>query len=262
MIRRAAIGIFLLSLSVALPACGAIGQVSAPKQVPAANQGSSNATADQSVTSAPGGSTSQDNRSARGPAVAGTIQSVNGTSITVQSPRGGDPITVELTSGTTIQKQVTASLSDAKVGDQIFAVGQLNGSMLQARRIQLGAGQNAGRFGGGGFGNAGNGGNGGNVGNAGNAGGGGNAGNGGVRGSVVAGTVDSVSSDLITVKKTDGLTVQVQLAQNGRIMQTMTGSTSDLAQGKFLIAFGQQQGNTVTATSVNLSDAAPAGANG
>src|SRR5262245_44598807 len=112
MIRRFVVGACLLTLTVALPACNGIGQASAPRQVPAGNVDTSNVAADQSATAASGGSAAQDNRTGRGPAVAGTIQSVNGTSVIVKNPRGGDPITVELTSGTTIQKQVTATLSD------------------------------------------------------------------------------------------------------------------------------------------------------
>ena len=181
----------------------------------------------------------------RGPAVAGTVQSVNGTTITVQPLRRGATMTVQLTNDTTIRKQVTRTITDVKAGDPIVAIGQETGTVMQARQIRLGgvAGQVGARPAGG----------------AGANGNGGAGANGGA--SVVSGTVDSASADTINVKTSTGSTVQVQLAKNGRIIAQEAGTAADIATGKYIVAAGKQQGSTVTATSVNVLDTAPTGGN-
>lgn len=187
------------------------------------------------TTPNPGGA----NRPARAPNVAGTVQSVNGSTITVQTPPGSNPATFQLTNGTTIVKQTIATLTDIKPGTEIVAFGPSSAGVLQAQRIQIGTGLGQGRQGGGGPG-----GNGGNT-----------------NRTVVNGTVDSVSGNTLTVKSTDGSSAQVQLAPNGRIVQQTAGTPADIVQGKFVIAVGQQQNGTLVATSVSLSDTAPAGRN-
>jgi hypothetical protein len=249
------IGMSLIGIALALPGCRVIGQSStAPNQLPAAT--ALNSSTDQSTTANAAGNAGQRQGF---PGVAGTIQSVNGSTVTVQSARGGQSVTVQLTGATTIQRQNAATISDVKAGQNIFAFGQLSNGVLQARRIQLG-GQPPVRFGGGGPGSGGNRNNGGGNGPNGNGNGAGNSGGNGGRGNAVGGTVDSVNGDTINVNTTTGNSVQVQLAANGQMLLVTTGNPSDIAQGKFLVAFGDQQGNTFTATSINVSDSAPAGA--
>ncbi len=233
-----------LGLIALVTACSAVGQASAPAASPSVSTAASTTPPAADSTANPGGA----NRPARAPSVAGTVQTVNGTTITVQSAQGGNPATIQLTKDTRIVKQSDVAMSDLTSGTAITAVGQLSGNVVQARRIQVGTNPAAPRQGGGGPG--GNGGNGGNGANGGNP-----------PPTVVNGTVDSVTGNTVTVKKTDGTSVQVQLASNGRITQQTIVTAADIVQGKFVMAIGQLQGNTLTATNVNLSDTAPAGRN-
>jgi preprotein translocase subunit YajC len=154
-------------------------------------------------------------------------------------------MTVEVTADTTIRKQVSQTLADIKPGATVFALGQQNGAVVQARQIRLGVTPGAGRP------------------NGGNGRQGGNGtprpatAPGGV--TVVAGTVDSVSGDTVTVKSATGTSVQVQLLANGQVTAQENGTIADITAGKFLVAVGPQQGTTVTASTVNVTDAPPAG---
>jgi preprotein translocase subunit YajC len=190
--------------------------------------------------------------------VAGTVQSINGSTIVVQRQQDNSTATVQISSSTTIRKQDVGALSDLQPGANLIAFGQTANNVFQAQQIQLGTGQFPGRTGGNGGGNGGNGSNGG-----GNNGGNGNGGNGGGRpgpgggapGQVLAGTVDSVSGNTVTVKANDGSTTQLQLAANGRIVKTSNGTAADIQTGEFLIATGQDQGTTLDATNVTVSPA-------
>jgi hypothetical protein len=102
-----------------------------------------------------------------GRGVSGTVESVDGNTITVTT-RNGQTEKVQLASNATITKQTSGQLSDITKGAQIVALGQANGGTFQATSIQIGGG-----FGGGFGGRGGNGPNGsaGGNGNGGNAGG-------------------------------------------------------------------------------------------
>jgi hypothetical protein len=219
-----------LGLAAVVTACGTVSQASTAVTPPAPTAATGAAT-----TPNPGGA----NRPARAPNVAGTVQGVNGSTITVQGAQGGNPATFQFTNVTTFFKQTTATLTDIKPGTEIVAFGTSSSGVLQAQRIQIGAGPGQGRRAGGGPG-----GNGGNT-----------------NRTVVNGAVDSVSGNTVTVKSTDGSSAQVQLAPNGRIVQQTAGTPADIVQGKFVIAVGQQQNGALVATSVSLSDTAPAGRN-
>jgi hypothetical protein len=187
--------------------------------------------------------------------VAGAVQSVNGSTITVQTANGGTS-TIQLSNSTTIRKQVTETVNDLKTGTPIFAVGQQNGNVFQARQITVRAGQGGGPNGNGGAFGAGNprgNGNGNRSGGNGNT----NGANGNGAPSFVNGTVDSVSGNAVTVKTAEGSSVQIQLASNGRIVATQSASASDVKPGEYLTAGGQNQGGAFVASNVNLSDSAP-----
>jgi Domain of unknown function (DUF5666) len=156
---------------------------------------------------------------------------------------------VEITSNTTIRKQVTGAIGDLKAGDTVSAFGQQNGNVVQARQITVGNGQGQGQGQG--------------QGRAGSA----TPSNGTPRagtanGTAVNGTVDSISGGTITVKTNTGSSVQVQLAANGRIVEDNAASASDIQPGEFLVATGQQQGSDLVATTINLSTTPPAGPGG
>ena len=226
MFWKVGLGLGAIGLTLGLVACGAANQATA------------------SVVGTPAATQQQTNRSARGtsggPNVVGTVQAVNGSTITVQRPGNGGSVTVQVTGSTTIRKQVERTINDVKAGQAIVAFGQQNGGAFQARQIQLGVTQ----------------------GPAGPRGDGGSAGRAGARGgSIVSGTVDGVSGSTITVKSDSGTSVQVQLAANGRIVEQTTGSASDVKQGDVVFVAGQLQGNVMTATSLDISTGFPGRAN-
>ena len=236
MIRKFGVGVAAFALAAGLVACSQSG---------AATIGNAGAAA---ATQPAGGA---GRGAGGGPNVFGTVQTINGSTLTIQSQRGnGGTVTVQLDGSTTIRKQVQGALSDAKAGENIVAVGQENNGVLQARQIQLGTGFGAGQGNGQGQGNRRQG-----TGTPGPRGAGGNA-------TVVRGTVDSVSTDTITVKTNSGTSEQVQLAANGRVIEQSTASASDIKQGDLVIATGQQKGNTLTATTVTLTAGFPNGGNG
>src|SRR5215469_2600329 len=173
----------------------------------------------------------------RGPSVVGTIQTINGSTITVQPASGDAVATVQITDSTAIRKDVAQTIDAVKPGMSVLAIGQQNGNTFEARLIQLRT-QAPPRNGGNGQG--------------------GNGARGGQNGtSFVGGTVDSVSGNTIAVKTSEGSSVQVQLASNGRVVEQTSGSTSDLKQGEYVVATGQKQGDILVASSLNLSDSPP-----
>jgi preprotein translocase subunit YajC len=186
-----------------------------------------------------GNGTPTGNRASRGPGVSGTVQAVNGSMITVQTRQNNTTVTVQINSDTTILRQTTETIAQVKSGDTIFALGQLSGDVVQARQIRLNATPGAGRP----------------NGAVGNPAGPATPAAGAPAGlKAVTGTVDSVSTDTITVKAADGSSVKVQLAANGRITNQTTATAADIIAGKFLTVAGQMQGTTLVATSVNLTD--------
>src|SRR5712691_1526072 len=120
-----------LGLAAVVTACGTVSQAST-----AVTPAAPTAVTGAATTPNPGGA----NRPARAPNVAGTVQSVNGSTIMVQTSPGGNSATFQLTNGTTIVKQTTATLPDVKPGTEIVAFGHSSSGVLQAQRIQIGAG--------------------------------------------------------------------------------------------------------------------------
>src|SRR5262249_43557256 len=65
--------------------------------------------------------------------LAGTVSSVAKGSVTITPLRGGDPVTIKVSESTRVMKdRESAKLSDIKVGDVVFARGNLNGNAMDA----------------------------------------------------------------------------------------------------------------------------------
>ena len=69
----------------------------------------------------------------RGPNVVGTIQTINGSTITVQPASGDAAATVQITDSTAIRKEVVETIDAVKPGMNVVAIGQENGNTFEAR---------------------------------------------------------------------------------------------------------------------------------
>ena len=74
-----------------------------------------------------------------GGGTAGTVSAIAGNVVTL-STRDGRTIQVQLDANTALRKQVDGQLSDLKTGEQIVAIGTLNGNTMQATNVQIGGG--------------------------------------------------------------------------------------------------------------------------
>lgn len=84
---------------------------------------------------APGANTGGANGRRLGGGTAGTLKSVNGSSLVVTATDGSS-VTVKTSSTTTIEKSVTGSIGDVKVGDNVVATGSSTGAdALTAQRV-------------------------------------------------------------------------------------------------------------------------------
>jgi len=83
--------------------------------------------------------------------VTGTVQKVEGNTLTVTSAQG-ETVTVQITDSTPIEKTVAGSASDLTVGANVLVIGTRSGNNVAATAIQLtdGAAGLGGLFGGGG----------------------------------------------------------------------------------------------------------------
>ena len=80
----------------------------------------------------------------------------------------------------------------------------------------------------------------------------GGQGPGGFAGRGVNGTVSAISGNTITLTARDGSTVQVQLAQGGVVRKQTEGQLSDIKAGDQITAIGTRDGDTVTASAIQL----------
>jgi Domain of unknown function (DUF5666) len=77
----------------------------------------------------------------------GRIESINGNELKVKNPRTGEETIIEVNDQTQFMKQgQSIALSDLKVGDRIFAMGQLSNGKFVADRIMLGGMRGRGGF--------------------------------------------------------------------------------------------------------------------
>ncbi len=72
----------------------------------------------------------------------------------------------------------------------------------------------------------------------------------------VAGTIQTVDGNLLTVSSTQGETVTVQLADDTPIQKTVAGSKSDLTVGANVLVVGTRSGNNVAPTDIQLTNGA------
>lgn len=85
------------------------------------------------------GGTGQNGPGRRGQNLIGTVATLDGQSIVIQTP-AGEQMTIQLQTNATIRKQVDGTMSDIHTGDRIVALGTLNGSVFQATSVQIGVG--------------------------------------------------------------------------------------------------------------------------
>lgn len=75
----------------------------------------------------------------------------------------------------------------------------------------------------------------------------------------VAGTIEKVEGNLLTVSSAQGETVTVQLADDTPIQKTVAGSKSDLTVGANILVVGTRSGNNVAPTDIQLTNGAGLG---
>ena len=68
----------------------------------------------------------------------------------------------------------------------------------------------------------------------------------------VAGVVEKVDADRVTLTAVDGSQVTVELAPDGTVRRTVEGSLADLKPGERVVAFGTRSGDVFRATSVQI----------
>jgi hypothetical protein len=224
---------------------------------------------------------------ARAAGVAGTVSTVDGSTLTVKTTANGrfagggaaggtagttptttptpSTVTVKTNSSTTVTEAVTATVGDLAVGDHVLAIGtSANGTVTAVSLTDTGATASnaAGRFGGGG--GAGGGGfqrpagaNGTPPQGAAGAGGGGFAG-----GQFALGTVKSVDASSVTVTETDGSEVTMAVASTTRITKQEARTVADIKVGDTVRVTSQQSGDVITATSIQMGDLTAGGPGG
>jgi hypothetical protein len=215
----------------------------------------------------------------------GQVVSIDGTTLVVkgQGEQGTD-ITVTLNENTKYTKQATLDIASVPTGETVTAMGTQDGDVFTATQVRVGAvtemvGPNgtpqAGTPGGDQQGQGAPGGDqqgqgapsdagqqGGNGGtppaggqpDSGQQGQGGPGG--GNRGQRLSGTVESVADGVLTVKTSDGTTVQVHLAENGQVTQQVDATQADITVGAQVMVVGEQSDSAVTATQVSIMPAA------
>jgi hypothetical protein len=202
------------------------------------------ASAQTPANNGPGG------RGFRGGGTFGTLQSVDGSTLTVAT-RNGDTATVLSNSSTRITKSVDGTVGDIKVGDRIVTRGTSSGTdTVTADRISdmgsgtaFGPGGQGRRNGGQGRQNGQNGQNGANGPNAAN---GTNA-----NGAGAAGTVTGVNGSVITVQAFDGSTKTINTTPSTTVSVLKSATLQDLTTGQPVTVFGTTNSDgTITANAI------------
>ena len=78
------------------------------------------------------------------------------------------------------------------------------------------------------------------------------------RGGGVTGTVDKVDGNTITLTTAQGTTVTVAVTTDTPVLKSAAGTVSDIQAGTHLLVLGQQSGNNIAATGIQITDR-PAG---
>lgn len=185
-----------------------------------------------------------------GPGIMGQVTEVNGTTITVQDQRQQSTTQISLTDSTQIFKQTAIPLANAPVGETVSAFGTQDGDVFTASRAQLGAtsGQVVGP---GGYGNQ--------QGSQPPQAGGPQDGQPqdgrpqvGNRGQRLVGTIEQATVDSLTIKTSDGATVQLHLGENGQLLQHVAGTAADIIIGAQVRVMGEQGDAGITASRIDV----------
>src|SRR5215211_7772789 len=124
---------FLISSSIllvgALGACGLPGRTGDQQNQDAAQQFLTERNGGTAVAIGAGGPNAP---------VAGSIESVDGSKLTVKREMQGTTTTIQLAAGAKIHKYVDAQLSEIKAGDTLTAFGTQQGDLFQANLLRLG----------------------------------------------------------------------------------------------------------------------------
>ena len=186
--------------------------------------------------------------------VAGTIQSIDGSSFTVKETRfqGQSATTrVDTNSKTTFRAMVKGAVSDLKVGDTVAVTGTLADNIFTASRISeanIGRGNVFSRAVDGGPGGA----RGGGPRSFGGPGGNGNA---------RIGQITKIEGDTVTLSSPDGSSQEVKTTESTTVRVTKTIAFKNLRAGDAVRVIGTPNGNKVTATEVTKgADDGPLGA--
>jgi hypothetical protein len=234
---------FLISSSVllagALGACGLPGGTGGQQNQDAAQQFLTERNGGTPVVIGAGGPNAP---------VVGSIESVDGSKLSVKRQMEGTTTIVQLAAGAKILKDVDAQLSEVKAGDTLTAFGEKQGDVFQANLLRLGgAGQDGGpvmmTY------------------TAGKDAGGASAGgqdkmiNGGAGGALpqpVTGTVETINGRSIVLKDKDGASTTVKLADDAKIQKSAEVALAELIAGTLILATGTQSGDVYQATQVRI----------
>jgi hypothetical protein len=181
--------------------------------------------------------------------VAGFIENVDGSKITIKRPIDGSTATIELAGGAQIQRDADAQLNEIKPGESVMAVGTRQGDLFLADLLRIGDAQSGepvifDHFDG--------------EGADGPAAGSGkpdqviNNGPGSALPPPVTGTVVTIAGGRIVLKDKDGANTTVKLATNAKIQKSVQVGPSELIAGMFIVATGAQNGDIFQATRVRI----------
>lgn len=174
--------------------------------------------------------------------MAGIVERVDGQVIVVRQPVQGTTATIKLTDNGRIYKQVEGALSDIVVGTTITAFGERQEDIYQAQLIQVGGAvggpmimtmPGSGRLA--------------------------PSGNAVIKdtpsegdaSAPLTGTVEQIDGDRLVVK-TDGASISIQLVPNGKVQRRGEATATDITVGQFLVAMGEQVGDTFQAAEIEL----------
>lgn len=76
-------------------------------------------------------------------------------------------------------------------------------------------------------------------------------------GQSVAGVVETVDGDRVSIATSDGSIVTVRLAADGTVRRMVDGSVADLKSGERVVAFGAPTGDVFEATSLQIGGGRP-----
>jgi hypothetical protein len=174
------------------------------------------------------------------PVVAGTVEQVDGSTLTVHEQQGGAGRAVQLGDQTRIRRQTNVSIEAVKPGAEITAVGTRQGDTFEASLLTLGAAGNAPVI-------------------MRRAGGSGQSGDttfttdGALPDMTpISGTIEQVDGRTITVKAAEGNSQQITLAEGAVIQQFVDAQAAEIRPGSFVLAQGQLKDTTLLAVQVDI----------